>query len=128
MVLLLSVQVAIFAFAAWAGSAHGGVIAGLSVCGLVMASTSSAATLMQVRPLWPLALPMRPPLQYSQQSACEGPAGIAQDSPSGNQFRDMEVQMLSDVQDFKTGHITMSSPRSMFLSQLAGAFMGESCT
>ncbi|BDA49724.1 probable metal-nicotianamine transporter YSL6 [Coccomyxa sp. Obi] len=65
--------VAIFAFAAWAGTAHGGVIAGLSVCGLVMASTSSAATLMQ---------------------------------------------------DFKTGHITMSSPRSMFLSQIAGALMG----
>lgn len=46
-------QVAIFAFAAWAGSARGGVIAGLSVCGLVMASTSSAATLMQARFLLP---------------------------------------------------------------------------
>lgn len=34
--------------------------------------------------------------------------------------------MFSNVQDFKTGHITMSSPRSMFLSQLAGALMGES--
>jgi hypothetical protein len=35
-----------------------------------------------------------------------------------------EVTVL--VQDFKTGHITMSSPRSMFLSQIAGALMGES--
>ncbi|EIE18748.1 OPT superfamily oligopeptide transporter [Coccomyxa subellipsoidea C-169] len=65
--------VAIFAFAAWTGSQNGGVIAALAVCGLVMASTSSAALLMQ---------------------------------------------------DFKTGHITMSSPRSMFLSQIAGALMG----
>lgn len=44
---MLAAQVAIFAFAAWAGGANGGVIAALSVCGLVMASTSSAATLMQ---------------------------------------------------------------------------------
>jgi hypothetical protein len=36
-----------FAFAQWAGGANGGVIAGLAVSGLVMASTSSAATLMQ---------------------------------------------------------------------------------
>ena len=41
-------QVVIFAFAAWAGTANGGVIAGLGISGFVMASTSSAATLMQV--------------------------------------------------------------------------------
>ena len=44
-------QVTIFAFAAWAGAGNGGVIAGLGVCGFVMASTSSAATLMQVQQL-----------------------------------------------------------------------------
>jgi len=30
------------------------------------------------------------------------------------------------LQDFKTGHITMSSPRSMFIAQIAGAVMGAS--
>ena len=38
----------IFAFAAWATTAGGGVIAGLAISGFVMASTSSAASLMQV--------------------------------------------------------------------------------
>ncbi len=28
-------------------------------------------------------------------------------------------------QDFKTGHITMSSPRSMFIAQIAGAVLGK---
>ncbi|BFG25913.1 hypothetical protein CerSpe_121870 [Prunus speciosa] len=28
------------------------------------------------------------------------------------------------MQDFKTGYLTMSSPKSMFLSQLVGAAMG----
>ena len=31
------------------------------------------------------------------------------------------------LQDFKTGHITMSSPRSMFIAQIAGALMGAPC-
>ncbi len=29
------------------------------------------------------------------------------------------------LQDFKTGHITMSSPRSMFIAQIAGAVLGK---
>ena len=41
-------QVCIFAFAAWATTTGGGVIAGLAISGFVMASTSSAASLMQV--------------------------------------------------------------------------------
>lgn len=46
---LKRLQVAIFAFAVWAGSDSGGVIAGLAVAGFVMAATSSAGTLMQAR-------------------------------------------------------------------------------
>jgi len=43
----MALQVAIFAFAVWAGTDSGGVIAGLAVAGFVMAATSSAGTLMQ---------------------------------------------------------------------------------
>lgn len=40
-------KLCIFIFAAWAGTANGGVIAGLSMCGVVLAGTSQASTLMQ---------------------------------------------------------------------------------
>jgi hypothetical protein len=41
-------QFAIFIFAAWAGTSNGGVIAGLAICGVVVAAVSQAAVLMQV--------------------------------------------------------------------------------
>lgn len=66
-------KVALFAFAAWAGEAHGGVIVGLVTCGVMKSFVATSADLMQ---------------------------------------------------DFKTGHLTLSSPRSMFVSQLIGNFMG----
>ena len=37
----------------------------------------------------------------------------------------VEPQLCAVVQDFKTGHITMSSPRAMFIAQIAGALMGK---
>jgi OPT family oligopeptide transporter len=40
-------QFAIFIFSAWAGTANGGVIAGLAICGVVVAAVSQAAVLMQ---------------------------------------------------------------------------------
>lgn len=40
-------KLCIFIFAAWAGTANGGVIAGLGMCGVVLAGTSQASTLMQ---------------------------------------------------------------------------------
>ena len=42
-------KLAILIFSAWAGTAGGGVIAGLGICGVVVAATSQAAVLMQVR-------------------------------------------------------------------------------
>jgi len=42
-------KLAILIFAAWAGTSGGGVIAGLGICGVVVAATSQAAVLMQVR-------------------------------------------------------------------------------
>jgi hypothetical protein len=51
-------QFAIFIFSAWAGTANGGVIAGLAICGVVVAAVSQAAVLMQVRPA---ALPRQRP-------------------------------------------------------------------
>lgn len=65
-------KIGLFIFASIVGS-HGGVIAGLAACGVMMAIVSTAADLMQ---------------------------------------------------DFKTGYLTMSSARSMFVSQLAGTAMG----
>ena len=41
-------KLAILIFSAWAGTSGGGVIAGLGICGVVVAATSQAAVLMQV--------------------------------------------------------------------------------
>lgn len=66
-------KLAIFTIGAWAGAAHGGVIAGLAACGVMMNIVSTASDLMQ---------------------------------------------------DFKTGYMTLASPRSMFVSQVIGTAMG----
>ncbi|XP_040379412.1 probable metal-nicotianamine transporter YSL13 [Oryza brachyantha] len=66
-------KLAIFAFGAWTGASHGGVLAGLAACGVMMSIVSTAADLMQ---------------------------------------------------DFKTGYLTLASPRSMFISQVIGTGMG----
>ena len=42
-------KLAILIFSAWAGTSGGGVIAGLGICGVVVAATSQAAVLMQAR-------------------------------------------------------------------------------
>ncbi|KAJ6839949.1 putative metal-nicotianamine transporter YSL14 [Iris pallida] len=66
-------KLAIFTIGAWAGASHGGVIAGLAACGVMMSIVSTASDLMQ---------------------------------------------------DFKTGYLTLASPRSMFISQVIGTAMG----
>ncbi|CAJ1960693.1 unnamed protein product [Sphenostylis stenocarpa] len=66
-------KLAIFTIGAWAGASHGGVIAGLAACGVMMNIVSTASDLMQ---------------------------------------------------DFKTGYMTMASPRSMFVSQVFGTAIG----
>ncbi|XP_059453895.1 probable metal-nicotianamine transporter YSL5 [Corylus avellana] len=66
-------KLAIFIIGAWAGASHGGVLAGLAACGVMMNIVSTASDLMQ---------------------------------------------------DFKTGYLTLASPRSMFVSQLIGTAMG----
>ncbi|KAK4775513.1 hypothetical protein SAY87_023474 [Trapa incisa] len=66
-------KLAIFVIGAWAGAAHGGVIAGLAACGVMMNIVSTASDL---------------------------------------------------TQDFKTGYLTLASPRSMFVSQVIGTAMG----
>ncbi|XP_038725734.1 probable metal-nicotianamine transporter YSL6 isoform X2 [Tripterygium wilfordii] len=65
-------KIGLFIFASLVGR-HGGVIAGLAVCGVMMSIVSTAADLMQ---------------------------------------------------DFKTGYLTLSSAKSMFVSQLLGTVMG----
>jgi OPT family oligopeptide transporter len=65
-------KLAIFIIGAWAGT-HGGVLAGLAACGVIMNIVSTASDLMQ---------------------------------------------------DFKTGYLTLASPRSMFVSQIIGTAMG----
>lgn len=42
-------KLAIFLFAAWAGVQGGGVVVGLAMAGVLLAATSTAASLMQVR-------------------------------------------------------------------------------
>ncbi|KAK9074844.1 hypothetical protein SSX86_003163 [Deinandra increscens subsp. villosa] len=66
-------KLAIFIIGAWAGGDHGGVLAGLAACGVMMNIVSTASDLMQ---------------------------------------------------DFKTGYMTLASPRSMFVSQMIGTGMG----
>ncbi|KAM0946904.1 putative oligopeptide transporter, OPT superfamily [Dioscorea sansibarensis] len=66
-------KLAIFTIGAWAGASHGGVLAGLAACGVMMNIVSTASDIMQ---------------------------------------------------DFKTGYLTLSSPRSMFVSQIIGTAMG----
>ncbi|KAI3712747.1 hypothetical protein L1987_71312 [Smallanthus sonchifolius] len=66
-------KLAIFIIGAWAGGEHGGVLAGLAACGVMMNIVSTASDLMQ---------------------------------------------------DFKTGYMTLASPRSMFVSQMIGTAMG----
>ena len=66
-------KLAIFSIGAWAGANHGGVLAGLAACGVMMNIVSTASDLMQ---------------------------------------------------DFKTGYMTLASPRSMFVSQVVGTAMG----
>ncbi|KAL6561190.1 putative metal-nicotianamine transporter ysl7 [Orobanche minor] len=66
-------KLAILVFSSWVGLEHGGVLAGLASCGVMMSIVSTASDLMQ---------------------------------------------------DFKTGYLTMSSPRSMFFSQVYGTALG----
>ncbi|OMO60143.1 Oligopeptide transporter OPT superfamily [Corchorus capsularis] len=66
-------KLAIMIFSSWVGLEHGGIVAGLAACGVMMSIVSTAADLMQ---------------------------------------------------DFKTGYLTLASPRSMFLSQVFGTAMG----
>lgn len=66
-------KLAIFVIGAWAGAGHGGVLAGLAACGVMMNIVSTASDL---------------------------------------------------TQDFKTGYLTLASPRSMFVSQIIGTAMG----
>ncbi|KAK4430503.1 putative metal-nicotianamine transporter YSL7 [Sesamum alatum] len=66
-------KLAIFVIGAWAGAGHGGVLAGLAACGVMMNIVSTASDL---------------------------------------------------TQDFKTGYMTLASPRSMFVSQIIGTAMG----
>ncbi|KAK2367434.1 putative metal-nicotianamine transporter ysl7 [Trifolium repens] len=66
-------KLAIFTIGAWAGASHGGVLASLAACGVMMNIVSTASDLMQ---------------------------------------------------DFKTGYLTLASPRSMFVSQIIGTAMG----
>ncbi|KAH6809803.1 YELLOW STRIPE like 7 [Perilla frutescens var. frutescens] len=66
-------KLAILVFSSWVGLDHGGVLAGLASCGVMMSIVSTASDLMQ---------------------------------------------------DFKTGYLTLSSPRSMFISQVYGTAMG----
>ncbi|PAN39186.1 hypothetical protein PAHAL_7G226500 [Panicum hallii] len=66
-------KLAIFAFGAWVGASHGGVLAGLAACGVMINIVGTAADLMG---------------------------------------------------DFKTGYLTLASPRSMFISQVIGTGMG----
>ncbi|RLM74097.1 putative metal-nicotianamine transporter YSL11 [Panicum miliaceum] len=66
-------KLAIFIIGAWAGASHGGVLVGLSACGVMMSIVGTASDLMQ---------------------------------------------------DFKTGYLTLASPRSMFISQVIGTAMG----
>ncbi|KAJ7975368.1 Oligopeptide transporter [Quillaja saponaria] len=66
-------KLAIFTIGAWAGAEHGGVVAGLAACGVMMNIVSTASDLMQ---------------------------------------------------DFKTGYLTLASPRAMFVSQVIGTAMG----
>lgn len=66
-------KLAIFTIGAWVGASHGGIIAGLAACGVMMNIVSTASDLMQ---------------------------------------------------DFKTGYLTLASPRSMFVSQVIGTAMG----
>ncbi|KAJ0230786.1 metal-nicotianamine transporter YSL8 [Hirschfeldia incana] len=66
-------KLAIFTIGAWAGSDHGGVLAGLAACGVMMNIVSTASDL---------------------------------------------------TQDFKTGYLTLSSPRAMFVSQVIGTAIG----
>ncbi|KAJ4885639.1 putative metal-nicotianamine transporter YSL8 [Raphanus sativus] len=63
----------IFTIGAWAGSDHGGLLAGLAACGVMMNIVSTASDL---------------------------------------------------TQDFKTGYLTLLSPRAMFVSQMIGKAMG----
>uniref|UniRef100_A0A1J3H6I2 Putative metal-nicotianamine transporter YSL8 n=1 Tax=Noccaea caerulescens TaxID=107243 RepID=A0A1J3H6I2_NOCCA len=66
-------KLAIFTIGAWGGSDHGGLLAGLAACGVMMNIVSTASDL---------------------------------------------------TQDFKTGYLTLSSPRAMFVSQVIGTAMG----
>ncbi|XP_006343309.1 probable metal-nicotianamine transporter YSL7 [Solanum tuberosum] len=66
-------KLAIFTIGAWAGASHGGVLAGLAACGVMMNIATTASDL---------------------------------------------------TQDFKTGYMTLASPRSMFISQIIGTAMG----
>ncbi|XP_042491033.1 probable metal-nicotianamine transporter YSL7 [Macadamia integrifolia] len=66
-------KLAIFAIGSWAGASHGGILAGLAACGVMMNIVSTASDLSQ---------------------------------------------------DFKTGYLTLASPRAMFVSQVIGTAMG----
>ncbi|KMS95823.1 hypothetical protein BVRB_004780 [Beta vulgaris subsp. vulgaris] len=66
-------KLAIFIIGGWAGASHGGIVAGLAACGVMMNIVSTASDL---------------------------------------------------TQDFKTGYMTLASPRSMFVSQIIGTAMG----
>lgn len=66
-------KLAIFVIGGWASGSHGGVLAGLAACGVMMNIVSTASDLSQ---------------------------------------------------DFKTGYMTLASPRSMFVSQVIGTAMG----
>ncbi|KAL3341176.1 hypothetical protein AABB24_025641 [Solanum stoloniferum] len=66
-------KLAIFTIGAWARASHGGVLAGLAACGVMMNIVVTSSDL---------------------------------------------------IQNFKTGYMTLTSPRSMFISQIIGTTMG----
>ncbi|XP_073130343.1 probable metal-nicotianamine transporter YSL7 [Henckelia pumila] len=66
-------KLAILIFSSWVGLEHGGIVAGLASCGVMLSIVSTASDLMQ---------------------------------------------------DFKTGYLTLSSPRSMFFGQVYGTALG----
>ena len=95
-------KIGIFAFAAWAGAQNGGVIAGLSVCGIFLSVTAAAAGALR---------------------SAVTPACAQEQAVMRRQVWLIVLNRAGLMGDFRTGWITLTSPRSMFVAQVVGSLV-----
>ncbi|GFY83192.1 YELLOW STRIPE like 6 [Actinidia rufa] len=116
-------KISIFIVASFVGS-DGGVIAGLASCGVIMSIVNTAADLMQDFKTGYLTLSSAKSMFVSQLIGTAMVMVVIAGLASCGVIMSIVNTAADLMQDFKTGYLTLSSAKSMFVSQLIGTAMG----